>query len=355
MGCPGAYARQGLQGAQGGRDVLPGAQTQLAAVHGLRQGLDGALALAHDAQAAHQGGVFVTGQGDSAREMPIQLRPGCDAGLAQSLHQTVAQGARGLDGDLLPQHRAHGQFKAVQTARDADALGLRKVRAKYGGHSARVCVQVQPVPDTGHQFGQHRQQAGAGLQMHLRRMCSPRQNDPTTEWCAQGCFWEIPAHGSVQLRLHSLTRPVFHTRQRAVLQELPEVLAQQGRSVGQGERHRRVTVARQWPQLARCQTVVLGKARVHATGRAEAAQVRNLGRGQGAVVQPLFGQQQPLGLQVLHGRDLPVLFKHPAQVPIADAQTGSQCAHGWGFAAFRQRAAEQPGSRLGQDGAGVGA
>jgi len=187
----------------------------------------------------------------------------------------------------------------------------------------------------------------------MGRLGCPAQHDPAAEGGSQRGLRKSPVHGPVQLRLLTFAGPELHARQGPALQKLPEVFALQGRAVGQGQRQGRLRVASQGAQLAGRQLVMLGKAGIHAPGGAKTTEVGNLGRGQRTVLQPLFGLQQPLGLQVLEGRDLPVLFKYAPQVPIAHPQLGGQGGHGWGFAALPQGAVELAGRRLRQDGAGI--
>ena len=167
-----------------------------------------------------------------------------------------------------------------------------------------------------------------------------------------------PAHRPAQHGVRALALPAFHAAQAAVLQKLPKRGDLTRRTVGQnqggaglgGLAQRRACGSK----LPRAELVVLGKCGVKVPGRAKTTGTRHMGHRQGAVLQPLFGVQQPLGLQVLQGRDLPMAQKQTPQVPVAHAQLRRQCRHARRLEALLNGRLQLLGRAFGQHRLGIG-
>ena len=288
-------------------------QGELTVLHGAGQGLQGALALAHDTQAAQQ---IRVGRRQRRRRGEHAVEPlewGGD-GVPQRLHQTRAQCAGSGHGDLLAQHGAHGQLEAVQRAGHPQAFGAGEAGAQHRVDGLRVGVQVQPAPYPGNQHRQqrcqrlaqaHLQARGLGLEVHMQ----PARAGTVTL-----------AQPQRTLQAQAIVAGLLHARQRTSAQKTHHRRHVIGRAPAQPNLHHTGGGRRRSPaQRAGAQAIVALEGIVETAQAGETAGQCHLGHGQSGVGQQLFGRKQAAGLQVLQRRHAELRLEDAAQVAVAHA------------------------------------
>ena len=302
-------------------------QRQPALVDFTRQRLQGSLALPHDAELAQR--VAAGGCNRSRRRKhsvePVDRR---HDRLAERFNQPRTDRACRGHCDLLAEHRAHRQLKAVDRARHSQAVAIRKAGAQCCIDGDWVGIEIQHRAHTVDDDWQYRSQRIADRQQQLlaprgeaqlqpARMTSRALLDP--DRARKACIAAAARH-----RLDSSQRVAIEEADhgvRVVRRPIAELHFDRLTFAGAG-------IAAGSAQRARVQAVVCDEGSVEPAHAGEAAGQRHLGHGQARVGDELLGCKEPARLQILQRRHAKLRFEYPAQVPVTDAEPGGdlRCA-----------------------------
>ena len=313
---PVANAGQFFQRGNGRRHVGPGVQCDALAGHRLGNADDGRLALLDDAQLPQRVAAGLCQhlrRGEQARQLGV----GRLNRFAKPGHHALRQSARRRHRDLLAQHRAHRQLKAVQRAWHTQAVALGKVAVQNAVDGRRVGVQIEPGAHPADHQGQHLAQRITHAQHDLATWRvklgqQPARMDFATRFNAK-CPSSPRGMGVIRYKFNSIYGALAYEGQHR-----PHVIRRPKPELdGDALRVRPTARIARAAQLGRVQFVVRHKGRVEAPQARIPAAQRHLGDGQVGVGQQLLGGEQAARLQILQRRHAKLRLENTPHMAVA--------------------------------------